>query len=107
MAPSLWLTLIIAGLLTFATRLSFFVLLGRWQPPKWFQRALRFVPTAVLSAIIVPEVLMSETGVNLSPLNPRLLAALIAGLVAWKTKNATLTVLAGMIIFWIVSGLMG
>ena len=44
---------------------------------------------------------------NVSPLNPRLLAGIIAALVAWRTRNTMLTILAGMAALWIVQALMG
>ena len=89
-----WLTLCIAGLLTYLTRLSWIALLGRWSAPAWVSRALRFVPPAVLAAIILPELLLSDG--QFSPLNPRLLAGLLAALVAWRSKNILWTILVGM-----------
>ena len=91
-----WLIILLAGPLTYAIRLSFIALSGRWQPPRLFQRALRFVPPAVLSAIILPEMLIQDGSLISTPLNPRLLAGLLAILVAWKTRNTVLTILAGM-----------
>lgn len=91
-----WLILILAGLLTFFTRLSFIALIGRWQPPELLTRALRFVPTAVLTAIIIPELVLHGGTLNLSPLNPRLLAGAAAALVAWRTKNILFTIVTGM-----------
>jgi branched-subunit amino acid transport protein len=91
---TIWLTMILAGLLTFLTRLSFIALWGRWTPPEWLRRGLRFVPPAVLTAIIVPELLMRD-GV-LTPFSPRLLAGVVAALVAWRTKNIVWTIVVGM-----------
>jgi len=93
---NLWLTIIIAGLLTFAIRLSFIVLLHRFEIPLWFQRALSFVPAAVLSAIIFPELFSPSGAPDLSFGNTRLLAGALAALVAWRTRNVLLTIVAGM-----------
>ena len=98
----LWITLIIIGLLTFGTRLSFIFLLDRWQPPEIFQRGLRFVPLAVLSALIFPEIFMHENTFAIPPDLPRLSGALAATLVAWKTKNIFLTIGTGMLFFYIL-----
>ncbi len=92
----IWITIILAGILTFLTRFSFIFLLGRWQLPDWLGRALRFVPPAVLSAIIFPEVLYRGGELNLAFDNLRLWAALLAALVAWRTRSILLTILAGM-----------
>ncbi len=99
---TLWILMISVGLLTFLTRLSFIALLERIQLPAAFQRALRFVPIAVLSAIIAPEIGYPDNALFLSPQNPRLLAAIIATLVAYFTKNVVWTILAGMAAFWIL-----
>ena len=53
-----WLIILAMGLVTFGIRLLPIVLLGRIEIPLVVQRALRFVPPAVLSAIIAPELLM-------------------------------------------------
>jgi branched-subunit amino acid transport protein len=94
---SLWLTILIAGLLTFATRLSFIFLLERITAPGWFQRSLRFVPAAVLSAIILPELVNRNGVLDVSLRNPQLWSGTLAVFVAWRTKNVLLTLVAGMV----------
>ncbi len=97
---NIWILMISVGLLTFLTRLSFVVLLERIKLPAAFQRALRFVPIAVLSAIIAPEVGYADHVLFLSPQNPRLLAGILAALVAYFTKNVVWTIVIGMSAFW-------
>ena len=97
---NIWLTITIAGLLTFLTRLSFFILLDHWQPPELLRRGLRYVPPAVLSAIIFPELLMHDGTLFLSPLNFRLIAGLAAVLVGWRTRNIFLTIAVGMAVLY-------
>ena len=88
--------MLIVGILTFGIRLSFIVILDRWQPPDLIQRSLRFVPVAILTAIIVPELVMPGGTVDISISNLRMLAGIVAMLVAWKTKNIVWTIIAGM-----------
>lgn len=95
---NLWWIMLAGGLLTFGTRLSFILLLDRLTPPPWLYRGLRFVPTAVLTAIIVPELLVHSGKLEVSLSNERLLAGLVAGLVAWRTRSALLTILIGMLV---------
>lgn len=106
MNSSLWISIILIGLLTFFTRLSFILLSGKWKPPETFQRALRFVPVAVFSAIILPELVWKDGNLWLSPANPRLLAGLVAILVAWRTKNVVWTIAVGMAVLlllqWVI-----
>ena len=54
----IWFIMIAAGLFTFATR---FIMLSNGisnRPPPWLVDALGFVPIAVLTAIIVPAILI-------------------------------------------------
>ena len=60
------------------------------------RRALRFVPPSVLSAIILPQLFMPSSHLDFSLGNHRLLAGVVAVMVAWWTKNTLLTILAGM-----------
>ncbi len=93
---SVWLTMIAAGALTYATRLSLILLFGKMEVPGWLARALRFVPAAVLTAIVFPELFMQDGSLYLSLANSRLIAGAVAVLVAWRTKNVLLTILIGM-----------
>lgn len=97
-----WLIIISAGTATFLIRLSLIAAIGRIDVPPLVQRALRFVPPAVLSAIIFPELLRPGGALDLSPGNLRLLAGVLAALVAWRTKNVLLTIAMGMAALWIL-----
>jgi branched-subunit amino acid transport protein len=93
---SIWLVMIAAGAATFAIRASFILLLDRLQTPRWFRHALRFVPAAVLSAIIAPELALRDGALVAPWTSPQLLAGVVAIAVAAWTRNVLLTILAGM-----------
>ena len=99
---TLWLTILGMGLITYAIRLSFMVLGERGQVSAVFQRGLRYVPTAVLSAIILPELLQPGGTLDISLGNARLLAGLIAALIAWRTQNVLWTIGVGMGVLWLI-----
>jgi branched-subunit amino acid transport protein len=103
---SVWITIFVAGILTFAIRLSFIYLTGRIMMPQWFMRALRFVPAAVLSAIIVPETLTWQGTTSLSWHNPQLWAAVVAVLVGLRVKNVLVIIAAGMAAFLVFQWLL-
>jgi branched-subunit amino acid transport protein len=104
---SFWLVMVIAGLATYILRLSFIVLIGRREVSLLAPRALRFIPPAVLTAILVPDILLPSGALDLSLSNERLLAGIVAILVAWRTKNAVLTVIIGMAVLWGLKALGG
>ncbi len=102
---ALWLTFLCIGVITYAIRLSFILLFGKMTIPSFLMRALRFVPLAVLSAIIMPALFLDGSRLNLSLGNARLLAGSIAIVVAWRTRNALLTIVVGMVALWVLHSL--
>lgn len=93
---NVWLVMLLGGLITFGMRFSLIYLFGKFHIPETVRRALHYVPPAVLSAIIFPELLFNDGMMNLSFNNYRLLAGLVAVLVAWFSRNTLITILVGM-----------
>ena len=100
---NIWTALIAGGVVTYLTRLSFIFLFGIIDPPEVLRRALRFVPPAVLSAIVFQELLIRDGALMLSLNNFRLLAGIAAILVGIRTKNALLIIAVGMIILLLLN----
>ena len=100
---------IIAGmaLVTLAVRYPLLVLLGRIPRPEPIFRALKYVPPAVLTAIIVPAVLFKDDRLTVSLSNDYLVAGIISVVVAWRSKHLLLTIIIGMAVFlawrWVLS----
>lgn len=90
--------LLIAGMgaVTMATRIPLLMLLSRRNLPPALESALKYVPPAVLSAIILPIVFMPSGELDLSTGNASLVASLVAVIVAWRTRNLLLTIILGM-----------
>lgn len=102
----IWLIIILGGLLTYLIRLSFIALYGRVEMPDLMRRSLRFIPPAVLSAIIFPELFVRSGQVDISLGNLRLIAGIVAILVAWKTRNTLLTIIIGMATLLVLQALL-
>jgi branched-subunit amino acid transport protein len=101
---------LIAGmaLVTFAVRYPVLALVGKINLPQPVIRALRYVPPAVLAAIILPAMLLdSANQLALSLNNSYLIAGVVAFLVAWRTKNMLLTIILGMAALWAARALFG
>lgn len=102
---AVWGLIIALGIGTFATRLSFFALFARAEPPAWMRAILQYVPAAVLAAIIAP-LLFKEGGGDLPMPDPaRSLAAIVAFVVAYRTRSTLLTVVIGMAVLWTLQSL--
>lgn len=96
-ATDVWLAIAVIGAGTFLLRFSFlFVFEYLETVPAGLERGLRFVPAAVLAALVVPAVVVLDGTLAVTPGNPRLVAAGIAALVAWRTENILATIVVGM-----------
>jgi branched-subunit amino acid transport protein len=92
---------LVAGMMivTFGVRYPVLALVSRITLPPAVLAALKFIPPAVLTAIIVPAVLMPQGVLDLGIDNAYLVAAVVAGLVAWRSNNLLLTIVLGMAVF--------
>jgi branched-subunit amino acid transport protein len=98
-----WQTIALVGgmaLVTFACRYPVLALMSRVTLPPQATTTLRFIPTAVLTAILAPAILAPAGEVVVRYDNPALVAALVCGWVAWRTKNVLFTILSGMVVWW-------
>ena len=99
---SIWLVMILGGLITFVIRFVLIYLFGRFEVPETMRKALHYVPPAVLSAIVFPELFIGDGVFNLSLDNHRMLAGLLAIFVAWLSRNILITILAGMVALFLL-----
>jgi len=99
----IWLVMIIGGIFTFGTR---FVMLSGWVAhglPRWLIDALAFVPIAVLTAILVPAVLIDPATQQIIVIgNKRIVAAVVATIIALLTRNVIATISSGLATLWFV-----
>ena len=101
-----WLSVIIAGILTYLTRMTMVTLVdGRILSTK-LKQVLGYVPAAVFPAIIFPAVFLNESGILVNINDPKIIAATIAIIVGYFTKNVIATILAGLISYWFIIFLM-
>ncbi len=84
---------------TFGIRYVLIALSGRMVLSPGLTQALRFVPPAVLTAIVVPAVLFPDGVLWVGVDNARLVGAIATVLVAVWRKNLLLTIVAGMSFF--------
>ena len=99
-ALKLWAVILAVGALNYASRLSFIAFFARREMPPLLARALRYVPAAMLTALIVPMIFVPVPGGG--PFNPKIVAALAAGAVAWTTRSTLKTMAAGMAVLWLL-----
>ncbi|MCP3993538.1 MAG: AzlD domain-containing protein [bacterium] len=102
-----WVAVVVIGLGTYLTRLSFIGAFGERKMPMWLEQPLRFVAPAVMGAIVLPAVVQPEGVIELLPtINPRFFAAVIAAAVAHKWRNVSLVIAVGMGSLWLLDWLL-
>jgi branched-subunit amino acid transport protein len=99
-ALKLWAVIFVVGALNYASRLSFIAFFARRAMPPLLARALRFVPAAMLTALVVPMVVAHGGTTDFG--DPRVPATLVAAGVAFFTRSTLWTLLAGMAALWLL-----
>ena len=103
-----WLVIVVVGVINYAARLSFIAFFARREMPPLLAEALKHVPAAMLTAIVVPAVVFAAPGhIDFGLANPKFIAAIVAGVVAWHWRNTLLTIGVGMAVLWLVQYLVG
>lgn len=98
----IWIVIVAVGVLNFLSRLSFIAFFANRQMPPLLGRALKFVPAAMLTALVVPMVVASpNTGTGLV-VDARLPAAIVAVVVAYHFRSTIGTMVAGMASLWVL-----
>jgi branched-subunit amino acid transport protein len=97
----LWMFGVIMGLsvVTVVTRSFFFLSNQDWQLPHWAQRGLQYAPIAALSAVVVPEIVMSQGTLITTWQDARLFAALAGALIYFARRDVLLTIIGGMAVY--------
>ncbi|MEY4753670.1 MAG: hypothetical protein RJA44_1345 [Pseudomonadota bacterium] len=87
------------ALITVLTR-AFFMLPARELPlPAWARRALRYAPLAALTAIIVPEIVLTQGRLLHTLADARLYGAAAGLLWFWWRRGILGTIVCGMAVF--------
>jgi branched-subunit amino acid transport protein len=96
--------LVIVGVLAviaYVTRITMIMLLGRLHMSRRLDAVLKLTVPAVFSAIVAPNIVTHQGALAIALSNPRPAAALIALLVALKTRSMTWTIVSGLLVFWV------
>ena len=97
-----WSLIIYCGLITFLTRFSMIALLKKDTFNKKTKLVLSYVPSAIFPAIIFPLIFLDNNGDLDLVNNPKILAATVAIIVGYLTKNILATIFSGLISYWFI-----
>ena len=95
-----WLSIIIAGILTYLTRMTMIALVSREMLGDKIKAVLEYVPSAVFPAIIFPAIFINDFGSFVEINDPKIFGAIVAVIVGYFSKNIIATILAGLLSYW-------
>ena len=100
-STDLWTLGVIGGLacVTVIARSFFFISSKPWSLPHWAQRGLQYAPIAALSAVVLPEVVMSQGHLAPTLADARIFGALVGALAYWWRRDVLVTIVAGMAVY--------
>lgn len=88
------------GVVTYVPRWAPLFLLTSRRLPDRLVEWLDLIPAAILSALLLPALILGGEPRQLSLFRPELLVAVPTFLFAYKTKSLGGTVVAGMLLYW-------
>ena len=97
-----WLTIIIAGIITYFTRMTMIGLVDRDLLGERVKAVLAYVPSAVFPAIIFPGIFINDYGTFIEMNDPKIFGAIIAILVGYFSRNVIATILSGLSSYWVI-----
>lgn len=98
---SIWAVIIVIAVATYLIRFSFIHLFGRInQVPPRVKRFLKFVPAAVLAALVAPQLVTPSAAITEMVVDERLFAGAVAAGVAWWRGDILTTIVVGMVALW-------
>ena len=97
-----WLSIIIAGILTYFTRMTMIALVDRDMLGEKIKAVLGYVPSAVFPAIIFPAIFINDYGTYIEMNDPKIFGAIVAIIVGYFSKNVIATIFSGLISYWLI-----
>ena len=99
---TIWISVVIAGIINYLTRLGSVLLIKPERLSESTKNILGYVPSAVFPAIIFPAVFLNETNTIVQINDPKIIGFFVAIVIGYVSKNIILTIMAGLISYWIV-----
>ena len=97
-----WISVIIAGILTYLTRTTMVTLVNRNILSDKIKQVLSYVPAAVFPSIIFPAVFLNDYGNFVELSDPKIYGATIAIIIGYLSKSIIATIFSGLISYWIL-----
>ena len=97
-----WTSILIAGLITYFTRMGMITLIDKDIFNENFRKILNYVPSVVFPSIIFPGVLLNDYGTLVAITDPKIYGALIAIIIGFFSRNIIITIASGLASYWFI-----
>ena len=97
-----WLSIIIAGVITYFMRMTMVALVDRDLLGERVKAVLAYVPSAVFPAIIFPGIFINDYGTFIEMNDPKIFGAIVAILVGYFSRNVIATIISGLFSYLII-----
>lgn len=91
-----WIITLSIALGTYLLRAGFVFIVGHVNLSEGVKTMLKYIPPSVFAALTAPPLFLHQGQVDWLGGKERLLAGLVAAIVAWKTRNMILLLIVGM-----------
>jgi len=95
-----WLSIIMAGIITYLTRMTMIALVSRDMLGDRIKAVLAYVPSAVFPAIIFPAIFINDYGTFIEMNDPKIFGAIVAIIVGYFSRSIIGTIISGLISYW-------
>ena len=97
---SIWISIILAGLINYLTRLGSVLIINPKKMNNTTKQILNYVPSAVFPAIIFPGIFLDTNGMIDIENNPKIYASIVAVIIGILSKNILATIFSGLATYW-------
>lgn len=94
--PDFWIITLSIAVGTYLLRAIFVFIIGHVELSDTVKTMLKYIPPSVFAALTAPPIFLHQGHVDWLGGKERVIAGLVAALVAWKTRNMILLLIVGM-----------
>ena len=98
----IWVLIIGMGIVTYVPRMMPLLLFSQKKLPSWLESWLRYIPVGIFSALVFPAIFIKNQMFAVSINNIELISSIIVFAIAFKTRSLGLSVIFGIISYWIL-----
>ena len=99
---NIWISIIIAGIINYLSRLGSVLLIKPERLNENTKKILSYVPSAVFPAIIFPAVFLNESNTIVQINDPKIIGFIVSMIIGYLSKSIITTIISGLLSYWLV-----